>query len=357
MLLTDRNFNTSFFETAGGGDPILFQHLFWFFGHPEVKYIGFLMLLYAGKASQFSFKYSIFLDIVKKLKRWSISAGNIFNIISYNKNRTSETLRNKTVTELENVKPISVHVPKHLKPLGDERFGHYLAGLIDGKGHFNNKQELIIAFHSLDPSLAYYIKKQLGYGSVKKVKSKNEFILRIVAIEGIKKVINLINGKIRTENIFNQIINNIFKDERYTDFGKLINLKLNLSKDLKNPWLAGFSDVSDANFQIEINKINEEVKVILNFQINQKEKDLLILIKNFLGGNLAYMTSKDSYSYKSTTFGSAKNVINYLDSYHLLSSKHVNYLKWRKAYIIIQNNNHLNKNGMGKLLKFKSTMI
>lgn len=72
-----------------------------------------------------------------------------------------------------------------------------------------------------------------------------------------------------------------------------------------------------------------------------------------VGGNIGYRSSQDTYYYGSTSFGSARKVIKYFDQYHLQSTKHINYLKWRKAYLIIQDKNHLNELGLNKIIKLK----
>lgn len=303
---------------------------------------------YAGITLNIVLLTPSFIDIVKKVEEWSRSAGNIFELIKYG---TSETLCNEIVVN-EKLKFISEHVPKHRRPLNDNQFGHYLAGLIDGDGHFNIQGQLVIVFDIQSVSLAYYIKEYIGYGNVRKVKGKNAYLYIISCSKGLLKVLNLINGKLRNKNKYYQI-DKIISNNKSIKINKVFHL--NYTNDLENHWLAGFSD-ADASFQIKLINRNFKTEVRLNYQIDQKEDYILILIKNYFGGNIRFRSSQSTYYYGSTSFGSAKNVINYFNSFHMLSVKHVNYLKWRKAYILVQTKNQISKEGLNKIIKLKSSM-
>lgn len=321
--------------------------------HPEVKIVGLLTLLYAGTISLQCFKYSIVHDIVKKLKQRIKSAGNILFFRTIIINETSETLRNGVVVNSEHVKHISKHVPKHLKPLNNQQLGYYLAGLIDGVGHFSKAQQLVIVFSFPDAFLAYYLKEKLGNCNVRKVKKKNAYLLVVSKKAGILNVVNLINGKLRSKNKFNQVVNNILNHDKYKDIS--LNFTINLSDNFNNHWLAGFSD-PDASFQIKvverITRNNPEIR--LNYQIDQKNNILLTKIKDYLGGNIGYRKIQHTYYYGSTSFGTAKNVIQYFDKFNLQSRKHVSYLRWRKVYTLIQDRKHLTDNGLVKILRIKT---
>jgi hypothetical protein len=136
-----------------------------------------------------------------------------------------------------------------------------------------------------------------------------------------------------------------------------IEFKINESNDFNNHWIAGFSD-ADASFQIKIvyrnNRPRPEIR--LNYQVDQKTNSFLLLIKDIFGGNIGYIESQNTYYYGSTSFGSAKKVINYFDNFHLQSSKYNNYLKWRKVYIMIQDKLHLTETGICKIIKLKDSM-
>jgi hypothetical protein len=126
---------------------------------------------------------------------------------------------------------ISEHVPRHVKPHitvnGISDFGHYLAGLIEGDGHFSVQGQLVISFHENDSSLAYYIKSVLGHGSVANVKNKRAILLRITSRPGILTVLSYISGKMKTEAKVDQVIRNILPSYPDFPFSSELNLDFN----------------------------------------------------------------------------------------------------------------------------------
>jgi hypothetical protein len=95
-----------------------------------------------------------------------------------------------------------------VRPKTNEELGYYLAGLIEGNGYFGDHR-FEIAFHENDTFLAYFIKKEIGYGSVLNLKDKRSVRYVLIHFEGLKKVLSLVNGKF----LFKDKINQLFKHQ------------------------------------------------------------------------------------------------------------------------------------------------
>ena len=198
--------------------------------------------------------------------------------------------------------------------------------------------------------MAYKIKKWIGYGNVYKIKGKKAIRYDIRKKEGIKKVMELINGRLRKRSKVNQLNRNKEYLERV--------LPVREDKEFDNKWLAGFTD-ADGCFYIGLaesksHKIGKSLR--LEFTLKQKgEMELLNNVKEYLkGGNVSEYKSQDIGCYKSTGSITAYRVIRYFDEYKLESSKYVSYIKFRNVYRMMTRGEHLTEGGIGKIGRIRS---
>lgn len=301
------------------------------------------ILLYAGNSSLSNPLLFIRLGKIY-LKKSGQSAGN-FSIST----KASASTKN-TYTSFNKLPKISEHIPKYNSNLTDLDFGYFLAGLIEGDGWFGVNQ-LHIIFSDRDISLAYLIKKRIGYGNIYKIKDKKAVRYICKNKNGLKIILSLINGKLLSNNKYDQLIKHNYQTTFLTEVGNILPPTNELSLD--NYWLAGFTQ-ADGCFHVSIAKSKTHktgFSVRLEFSIKQNDAiPLKLLFSKLKLGNLSqYKTG--IWCYKSSGYKTAALLIEYFDTWKIFGGKYVDYLKFRKVYIKITEGKHLEEKG---ILKIKS---
>ena len=300
------------------------------------------ILLYAGNSFLNSPLTLIVLGIIYSLQLHlpGQSAGN------HGFSTKASAITKNTYNKYTDLASISEHVPSRKTNVTDAEFGYFLAGLIEGSGWFGKKQ-LYIVFSQNDTSLAYYIKKRIGYGKVYKIKDKKVVRYTCIHEKGLSIILSLINGKLVSKYKYEQLIKH-----NYTQDFDMVFLPPMYCLSLDNAWLAGFTQVEGC-FHISVIKSKTHktgLNVKLEYSLKQNDDLPLKLLHDILKkGNLSQY-STGIWCYKSSGFKTAVNLINYFDNFNLFAGKYTDYLKFRKVYIMITEGKHLEEKGIKRII-------
>ena len=314
MVLTDRNFNTSFFEVAGGGDPILYQHLF-------------LML------------FCIFL-LIKSIA-----------------NQKSETFNFTSFYSKYNE-----YYPNLKQP--SNKFLEWLIGFSEGVGSFIIAKRGDLAFvvtqSSLDVQSLYYIQENLGLGKVIKQSIKqNTHRFVIQDIKNLYLICLLFNG------------NMVFptRKARFLTFLSLFNeklLKKNLptispldicvTPSLKDGWISGITD-GEGSFTCSLlsNSSAYRFRYILTQKWEANKfvlEHILNIFKEYLvKGSVVPHSISNVWEIRVNGVKNCKGLFTYFDEYSLITKKKNSYLKWKLLHSRLIKGDHLNDTTRLELIK------
>jgi hypothetical protein len=246
----------------------------------------------------------------------------------------------------------------------------YLAGLFEGDGHIwipnknlkkKHNPRFCITFNLKDKPLADKLLKEIGFGLIRIKKKDNACVLTISPVQGLKKIVNLINGYMKTPKIYQ--LNNLIDWLNFHHNTNIIKLPLNNSSIDSNNWLAGFID-ADGYFYIRCTDKRIECRFILEQRkidpmTQNSYENILKIIADFLSIKLNIIKRENNKEYYRITISSKKSLkilLKYLENNNLLSSKYLDYKDWSKAVNYYLENLHLLEEKKNVIKNLKNSM-
>lgn len=305
------------------------------------------------------------------------SAGNLlnYNLLGIFRDYTPELIfYNYLVPNLCSISVISI------TNKNESNFSYYVTGLIEGDGSIHvpktersikgkfNYPSVQIVFHLKDLPLALLIQKNLGHGSITRVKGVNAYILTINNLDGLILIVNLLNGKMKTPKIYA-----LYK---LIDWLNNKNINLNIKKEIitsnkpisSTAWLSGFIE-GDGHFSVRVSlgskSKNKYTKLECKLDISQRQKDhnnnsnlkFLEEISDYLlttVKSIRMKTKFPQYRVRTTSLNGNIALENYILNYPLFGSKYLDSKDWLTVLNLFKTGQHMTS--VNEIIKIKSNM-